>query len=57
MTRDLLALTTNAVAQRAGVETAVGSRWWPSEEALALDALRREWLGRAAQMRRVCLSR
>jgi AcrR family transcriptional regulator len=50
-TQGLRAVTTNAVARSAGVEAALVSRWWPSEQALALDALRREWLDLATRIR------
>lgn len=33
----------DAVAQRAGVSKATIYRWWPTKQALALDALYREW--------------
>jgi AcrR family transcriptional regulator len=52
VTRGLVALTLDAVARRADVEASLISRWWPSEEALALDALRQEWLALAVQIRR-----
>lgn len=51
VTQGLGALTIDAVAQSAGIDMAVISRWWPSEEALAFDALRREWLALAIRMR------
>ena len=47
VTRGLGALTLEAVAQRANVGTSLVCRWWPSERALALDALRHEWLALA----------
>jgi AcrR family transcriptional regulator len=52
VTRGLVALTLDAVARRADVEASLISRWWPSEEALALDALRQEWLALAVRVRR-----
>jgi AcrR family transcriptional regulator len=52
VTRGLVALTLDAVARRADVETSLISRWWPSEEALALDVLRQEWLALAVRVRR-----
>lgn len=42
--RGLAAPTVDAVTRRANVDTSVICRWSPSEEALALDALRHEWL-------------
>jgi AcrR family transcriptional regulator len=51
-TRGLAALTFDSVARCVGVEARVISRWWPSEEALALDALRQEWLTLAARTHR-----
>jgi AcrR family transcriptional regulator len=50
--RGLARLTVEAVAERAGTTTQTIQRWWPSEEALALDALRHEWLGLAAHVYR-----
>jgi AcrR family transcriptional regulator len=50
--RGLAALSLDAVARRTGTSTARIRRWWPSEEALALDALRHEWIGLAAHVRR-----
>jgi AcrR family transcriptional regulator len=47
-TRGLAELTIDSVARRAGTTRASIQRWWPSEEALALDALRHEWLELAA---------
>jgi AcrR family transcriptional regulator len=47
VTRGLGALTLEAVARRANVDTSLVCRWWPSERALALDALRHEWLALA----------
>jgi len=49
-TRGLAELTIEAVASRAGTTRASIERFWPSEEALALDALRHEWLELAAQV-------
>jgi AcrR family transcriptional regulator len=39
----LAAVSMDAVAQRAGVSKATIYRWWPTKEALALDALYTEW--------------
>jgi outer membrane lipoprotein-sorting protein len=50
--RGLVGLTVDAVAERAGTTTQAIQRWWPSEEALAPDALRHEWLGLAAHVYR-----
>ncbi len=41
--RGLSAVSMDAVAERAGVSKATIYRWWPSKEALALDALYTEW--------------
>jgi AcrR family transcriptional regulator len=49
------AMTLDAVAARARVSERTISRWWPSDEALALDVLRREWMARAAEVRRAAL--
>jgi AcrR family transcriptional regulator len=51
VTRGLTALTIDAVAERANVEKTAISRWWPSEEALALDVLYHEWVALAAHVR------
>jgi AcrR family transcriptional regulator len=51
----LRAMTLDAVASRARVSEQAISRWWPSEEALALDVLRREWIAVAAEVRRAAL--
>ena len=50
--RGLVALSVDAVAERTGNSPAKIRRWWPSEEALALDALRHEWIGLAAHVHR-----
>lgn len=52
VTRGLVALTLEEVAARAGIDHPSICRWWPSEEALALDALRHEWLALAASVYR-----
>jgi AcrR family transcriptional regulator len=39
------AVSMDAVAERAGVSKATIYRWWPTKEALALDALYHEWEG------------
>lgn len=49
-TRGLAGLTIDAVAKHAGTSRPAIQRLWPSEEALALDALRHEWLELAAQV-------
>jgi AcrR family transcriptional regulator len=49
ITRGLIALTVDAVAERAGVSAESVYRWWPSEEALAMDVLRREWVALAGE--------
>ncbi len=49
-TRGLEGLTIDAVARYAGTTKESIQRWWPSDEALALDALRHEWVGRAAHL-------
>jgi AcrR family transcriptional regulator len=41
--RGLSAVSMDAVAERAGVSKATIYRWWPTKEALALDALYNEW--------------
>ena len=41
--RALSDVSMDAVAQRAGVSKATIYRWWPTKEALALDALYTEW--------------
>jgi AcrR family transcriptional regulator len=52
VTRGLTAMTIDAVAERAEVEKTAISRWWPSEEALALDVLHHEWVALAGPVRR-----
>jgi AcrR family transcriptional regulator len=52
----LLGLTMAAVATRARLEESVMSRWWPTEDALALEVLRHEWLVRANRIKtRSCM--
>jgi AcrR family transcriptional regulator len=43
LTRGLGAVSMDAVAANAGVSKATIYRWWPTKEALALDALYHEW--------------
>ena len=43
LARGLSAVSMDAVAERAGVSKATIYRWWPTKEALALDALYTEW--------------
>lgn len=43
LARGLSAVRMDAVAERAGVSKATIYRWWPTKEALALDALYAEW--------------
>jgi AcrR family transcriptional regulator len=45
--RGLSAVSMDAVAERAGVSKATIYRWWPTKEALALDALYTEWAAAA----------
>jgi AcrR family transcriptional regulator len=51
----LSSMTLDAVAAQARVSEQTISRWWPSEEALALDVLRRQWIALAAEVRRAAL--
>jgi len=48
----LVGTTVAAVATRARVDKFTIRRWWPTEEALAIDVLRHEWLVLAARIRR-----
>ncbi|HEY4458688.1 MAG TPA: TetR/AcrR family transcriptional regulator [Pseudonocardiaceae bacterium] len=41
--RGLAGVSMDAVAERAGVSKATIYRWWPTKEALALDALYTQW--------------
>ena len=41
--RGLAAVTMDAIAERAGVSKATIYRWWPTKEAVALDALQADW--------------
>ena len=43
LARGLGAVSMDAIAERAGVSKATIYRWWPTKEALALDALYYEW--------------
>jgi AcrR family transcriptional regulator len=43
LARGLAAVSMDAVAEQAGVSKATIYRWWPSKEALALDALYTDW--------------
>jgi AcrR family transcriptional regulator len=52
VTQGLVAVTIDAVAQRARVDERAISRWWPTEEALGLDVLHHEWLALAEHVRR-----
>ena len=47
ITQGLIAVTIDAVAERAGIAVDSVYRWWPSEEALVVDVLRREWIALA----------
>jgi AcrR family transcriptional regulator len=49
--RGLSAVSMDAVAERAGVSKATIYRWWPTKEALALDALYTEWAATAPDPR------
>lgn len=43
LARGLVAVNMESVAERAGVSKATIYRWWPTKEALALDALYDDW--------------
>jgi AcrR family transcriptional regulator len=47
LARGLSGVSMDAVAERAGVSKATIYRWWPTKEALALDALYTEWAAAA----------
>ncbi|HEY1575344.1 MAG TPA: TetR/AcrR family transcriptional regulator [Pseudonocardiaceae bacterium] len=51
LARGLSAVSMDAVAEQAGVSKATIYRWWPTKEALALDALYTEWAGARPQPR------
>ena len=55
-TRGLAALSVDAVAERAGTTRSALERWWPTEEALALDVLRQEWVELAVHVYGRCAS-
>jgi AcrR family transcriptional regulator len=48
----LVGVTVAAVATRARMDESSMRRWWPTEDALALDVLRHEWFVRASRIRR-----
>lgn len=52
VTRGLVEVTIETVAERADVSRRTVERWWPSDEALAVAVLRHEWLALARQIRR-----
>jgi hypothetical protein len=49
--RGLVGVTIDAVAERAHVDTKAVERWWPRDEALALDVLRHAWIALAGHVR------
>jgi AcrR family transcriptional regulator len=51
LARGLSAVSMDAVAERAGVSKATIYRWWPSKEALALDALYTDWAAVQPELR------
>ena len=51
LARGLGAVSMDAVAERAGVSKATIYRWWPTKEALALDAVFHEWAASGASPR------
>jgi AcrR family transcriptional regulator len=48
----LVGVTVAAVATRAQLDKSTMRRWWPTEDALALDVLRHEWFVLASRIRR-----
>jgi AcrR family transcriptional regulator len=50
VTRGLVGVTIDTVAKRSGVSAQRIRRWWPTEEALALDVLHHEWEALARQI-------
>jgi AcrR family transcriptional regulator len=48
----LVGLTVATVATRARVDASTMKRWWPTEDALALDVLRHEWFVLASRVKR-----
>jgi AcrR family transcriptional regulator len=52
VTRGLVKVTIEAVAERAYVSREAILRWWPTEEALAVDVLHREWAALVGDIRR-----
>jgi AcrR family transcriptional regulator len=51
VSQGLAEVSVESVASRAQVESSLIARWWPSEDALALDTLRHVWLGLAVRVR------
>jgi|GEM_PF-5401374 AcrR family transcriptional regulator len=51
VTDGLVAVTLDAVARRAAVDRQAIGRWWPSEEALAVDVLHHEWKALVTEIR------
>jgi AcrR family transcriptional regulator len=50
VSQGLAELSVESLASRAQVESSLIARWWPSEDALALDTLRHVWLGVAVRV-------
>jgi AcrR family transcriptional regulator len=46
------AVTIDGVAHQANVEERAIYRWWPSEQALALEVLHHKWVALAGHLRR-----